>query len=335
MHGTICKNNVKKWTYLLSRRGILKKVLIGFIVLVIIITASFVLLKTSSDGSVSVNTEEEIKNALTKSMEETKKEKKMFDQFLTKTSEKLFNHGYQIGLSFSLEERNLTVQVKDQAYLENNRKNIEKVIYDIAEEMNLQDFEIDYLTLDSYPTLREEDEKFRKSMINVFEEISTLLMEKGYHSNSISTNPNNEIVIEMKGTKEDIEKSKEFKELEKIIDQTILSETGLDFTVKLRKESESTRRDQEWQPIFEVITEETNKKFEEYRGFAYSFHPEPLQIIIKTNIDSSKWFENSNKKVNQMTEYVDKIIELKREELSIEEIPYELIIRDKNEKKIN
>ncbi|MER2009754.1 MAG: hypothetical protein ABS939_20145, partial [Psychrobacillus sp.] len=86
----------------------------------------------------------------------------------------------------------------------------------------------------------------------------------------------------------DFGKSKEIEDLEKIIDQTILSKTDLEYTVKIQKKSESAIRDQQWQPILSAISEETNKRFKEYRGFAYSFHPEPLQIIIKTNIPSSK-----------------------------------------------
>ena len=319
---------------LLLGGDILKKVLIVLVVLLLIITASFMLLKKNSNKSASLNTEE-IEKTLLISMEETKTEKKKIEQFLTKSSEELNDNGYQVGLSFSPEERNLTVQVQDKAFLEANKVNIEKIIHNTAKKIGFQDFKVDILTLDSYPTLSEEDDQLRKSMIKVFEEISALLKEKGYHSNSITTNPNNEIIIEIQGMKEDLEKSKEFEELEKIIVQTILSKTNLDFTVKLRKKSESAIRDQEWQPIFDAIREETNKKFEEYRGFAYSFHPEPLQIIIKTNIDSSKWVGNSNKKLNQITEYVDKIIELKREEFLIEEIPYEIIIRDKNDKEVN
>ncbi|QED46772.1 hypothetical protein [Cytobacillus dafuensis] len=312
----------------------MKKVLIGFVVLLLIITASYMLLKKDSNKSASVNTEK-IENTLVKSMEESKTEKKKLEQFLTKSSQVLNDNGYQIGLGFSHEERNLTVQVQDKAFLEANKMNIEKIIHNTAKKIGFQDFKVDFLTFDSYPTLSEEDEKLRKSMMKVFEEISALLKEKGYHSNSISTNPINEIIIEIQGTKEDLEKSKEIEELEKIIDQTIHSKTDLDFTVKIRKKSESAIRDQEWQPIFDAIREETNKKFNEYRGFAYSFHPEPLQIIIKTNINSAKWFGNSDKKINQITEYVDKIIELKREEFLIEEIPYEIIIRDKNNKEVN
>ncbi|MBU5253112.1 hypothetical protein NY607_11960 [Lysinibacillus sp. A4] len=311
----------------------MKKVLTGFVVLLLIITASNMLHKKESNTSASVNTEK-IENTLVKSMEESKTEKKLLEQFLTKSFKELKDSGYQVGLNFSHEERNLTVQVQDKALLEANKINIEKIIHTTAKKVGFQDFKVDFLTLDSYPTLSEEDEKLRKSMTKVFEEISALLKEKGYHSNSISTNPNNEIIIEIQGMKEDLEKSKEIEELKKIIGQTIHSNTDLDYTVKIRKKSKLALRDQDWQPIFDAIREETNKRFKEYRGFAYSFHPEPLQIIIKTNIHSSKWFGNSDKKINQITEYVDKIIELKIEELSIEEIPYEIIIRDKNDKEV-
>ena len=105
------------------------------------------------------------------------------------------------------------MQVQDKALLEANKINIEKIIHTTAKKVGFQDFKVDFLTLDSYPTLSEEDEKLRKSMTKVFEEISALLKEKGYHSNSISTNPNNEIIIEIQGMKEDLEKSKEIEEL--------------------------------------------------------------------------------------------------------------------------
>lgn len=311
----------------------MKKVLIGFVVLLFIITASYMLVKNDSNKSASEKSET-IKDSLIRSMEETKAEKQKLEQFLTQTSKELNDNGFQVGLGFSHEERNLTVQGQDKAFLEANKMNIEKIIRNTAKTIGFQEFTVDFLALENLPTLSEDDEKLRKSMVKVIEEIRALLKEKGYPSNSISTNPNNEIIIEIHGTKEDLENSKEIEELEKMIDQTILSKTELDYTVRIRKKSESAIRDQEWQPIIGAIIEETNKKFEEYRGFAYSFHPEPLQIIIKTNIDSPKWFGNSDKKINQMIEYVDQIIELKREELSIEEIPYKIIIMDKNDKEV-
>ena len=308
----------------------MKKLLIGFIVCSIIITASFLLLrKNAHEASVQ---DVEIENALAKSMEETKMDKKTLEQFFTKASQELSDNGYQIGLSFSPEERSLIVQVQDKAFLEANRKKIEKIIHTNAKAAGFQDFEVDFMTLESYVPFSEEDQNLRESTMKVYEEISSILMEEGYDHYSISTNPKNELIIDIQGPNETIEKSKE---IEKLIAQTILTKTDLVFTVKLRKKSESAIRDQQWQPIFDAVREETNKKFNEYRGFAYSFHPEPLQIIIKTDLETPKWFWNSNKKVNQITEYVEKIIELKREELSIEEIPYKIIIRDKNDKNMN
>lgn len=312
---------------------ILKKVLTGFVVLLLIITASNMILKKDSNKTASVNTEA-IESTLVKSMEETKEEKKKLELFLTKSSQALNDKGYQAGIGFSHEERNVTVQVQNKAFLEANKTNIEKIIHNTAKKIGFQNYTVDFLALDNYPVLSEEDEKQRKTMMEVVGEISALLKERESPPNSISTNSNNEILIEMQGMKEDFGKSKEIEELEKFIDQTILQKTDLEYTVRIQKKSEIAIRDQQWQPILSAISEETKKRFKEYRGFAYSFHPEPLQIIIKTNIHSSKWFGNSDKKINQITEYVDKIIELKREELSIEEIPYEIIIRDKNDKEV-
>ena len=124
-------------------------------------------------------------------------------------------------------------------------------------------------------------------------------------------------------------------EIENLVTDVIYSKSNIKFSVKLKRKSESQIRDENWQPIFQAITEETNKKFEEYREFAYFFHPEPLQIIIKTDLHKSKWFWNSDKKVEQIEKYVKDEIQLKREELSIEEIPYEIVIRSKDNKKLN
>lgn len=307
----------------------MKKVVISFIVLILIITALVMVLEKNSKESASINTEEKIEKALIKSMEESKNDKKKIEELLTITSQGLNDKGYtEIGLSYSHEDRILTVQVKDNKFVETNKEKIENIISNIAKEIKFQDFEVNFMTLDSYVTLSKEDEKIKE----VADVISDLLEETGYHYYSISTHPNKEIIIELQESKEDLEKSHE---VEKRIANTIFSKTNMNFVVKLQKKSKSEIRDQAWQPIFDAIREETNKKFEEYRGFAYSFHPEPLEIIIKTDIDTPNWFWNSDKKVNEITEYVKKIIQLKREELSIKEIPYEIIIRDKNDKKIN
>lgn len=82
----------------------MKKVLTGFVVLLIIITASYLLIKKDSNKSPTVNTEE-IENLLVKSMEETKTENMKLEQFLTRSAKELNDNGYQVNLGFSHEER--------------------------------------------------------------------------------------------------------------------------------------------------------------------------------------------------------------------------------------
>ncbi|TQR12963.1 hypothetical protein FG383_12850 [Psychrobacillus soli] len=145
--------------------------------------------------------------------------------------------------------------------------------------------------------------------------------------------PNPYMEIRIDGTKEYYDDVKN--DIQQLVSNVVFSNTKINFQVKITRKSENDIRDEKWQPIFSAIREETDKKFDEYRGFAYSFHPEPLQIIIKTDLRESKWAWNSNKKAEQIVKYVDEIIELKREELSVEELPYEVIIRSKDNKQVD
>jgi hypothetical protein len=307
----------------------MKKIVIG-IVLIIIIFGSTLVFANNLNESENAKSDEQIENQLVKSMEETKKEKEKIEKLFTRSSKELKDKGYgEVGLSYSNEDRILTAQVKDKDFLEAKRQ-IENIITNTAKEVGFNDFDIKFRILDRNITRNKEDKKLMESINKVSNVVSDVLKDKGYNfTYSISVKPKKEIIIE--GTNKDLVGNSE---LEKLISNAILSKTNMNYTVKLKKKSESEIRNQEWQPILTAITEETNKKFKEYRGFAYSFHPQPLQIIIKTKINNS-WFGNSDEKVKKIENYVDKIIELKIKELSIKEIPYEIIIRDKNNKKVN
>ncbi|MBM7608446.1 hypothetical protein JOD29_001691 [Lysinibacillus composti] len=308
----------------------MKKGLIGYIFLILMITGTIMFVK-NYDGTNDGQSEEDLEAAIQKSMDETKKEKKKVEEFLTKGSIELQNNGFkQVGLGFSLDDRQVDIQVPDEKFLKDNRSNIENIILKVAKESELQDFKVDYRILDQYIQLSEEELELNESISKETLKISDILRAKGFKNYSISFQPQNEIIIE--GTEADLAKKEA---LEKHIADTIYIKTKQNFTVNIQKKSENQIRDQEWQPIFTSIMDETKKEFDEYRGFAYSFHPEPLQIIIKTNLEKPKWFWNSDEQVKQITKYVEKIIELKREELSIKEIPYEIIIRDKHNKKMN
>ncbi|MGE8080958.1 hypothetical protein [Peribacillus loiseleuriae] len=274
---------------------------------------------------------------LAQSMKETKKDHQKIDELMIKLHQKLESEGYpELSPGFSFEERLLTVQVEDKKFVDSHGKNIKALIKNIAKEIKFEDFDVKFEIVGKRDSVNEEDKKLMELSHEVSKLTSDLLVREGYKVKTFfinPTTPNPVIGIKVDGTKEYYNNVKE--EIKNLVGDAVSSKTNITFDVKVNRKSENEIRDEKWQPIFQAITEETNKKFEEYRGFAYSFHPKPLQIIIKTDLHKSKWFWNSDKKVEQIESYVNEIIKLKREELSVEEIPYEIIIRSKDNKKLN
>lgn len=304
----------------------MKKIIISFIFTATIVTA--IVIVTNLDKSRSANSEEELEMALVKSMEETKKENEKINEVLRKISQEFNKNGFdQIGFDFSPDNRVFTIQAKDKDFIDKNKSIIENIILNIAKEADYKNFKVEYIALDGYE-LSEEDGKLNE----VLKITLDLLKANGYDKTnySLTIDPSKGIIIEVTNG-ELINKN----EIEKLIASSVYSHTNMNFKVFIKEKSKSKIKDQEWQPVFSAIRDETKKQFEDYRGFAYSFHPEPLQIIIKTDLVKPKGFWKSSKKVKQITMYVNKIIELKREELSFEEIPYEIIIWDKNNKEMN
>ncbi|WP_019414523.1 hypothetical protein [Paenisporosarcina sp. TG20] len=272
---------------------------------------------------------------LAASIEDTKKEHQKIEALLTKVSQEFNEHGYgEASLSFSSEERLLRVQVKDEKFEDNHGKGMKSLIHDVSKEIRFEDVEVIFDILDIQVEVSEEEKKQTEQLNETIKITSEVLNEKNYQFSSVSINPTTSFIeIRIEGTKEYYNAVKE--EISNLVADAISSKTNMNFDVKVNRRSENELRDEKWHPIFTTIREETDKKFEEYKGFAYSFHPEPLQIIIKTDLNKSKWWWNSDKKVKEIENYVQEIIKLKREELLIEEIPYEIIVRGKESKKLN
>jgi len=272
---------------------------------------------------------------LAASMEETKKENQMIEALMTNVSQEFIENGYgEATLSFSSEERLLRVQVKDEKFVDNHGKGMKTLIHDVSKEIKFEDLEVIFDIVDIQVEVSEEEKKQTELLNETIKITSELLKEKNYQFSSVNINHTTSFIeIRIEGTKEYYNAVKD--EISNLVADAISSKTNMNFDVKVTRRSENEVRDEKWHPLFTTIREETDKKFEEYKGFAYSFHPEPLQIIIKTDLDKSKWWWNSDKKVKEIENYVQEIIELKREELVIEEIPYEIIIRGKKSKKLN
>lgn len=119
----------------------------------------------------------------------------------------------------------------------------------------------------------------------------------------------------------------------KLVHDTIYSKKYLAYKVKVTRRSESEIRDMKWHPIFRSIMQETDKQFHEVTGFASSFHPKPLEIIIKTSLSGKE--SSSKRSAEKIEEYVKQVIQIRRKELSVKKIPYEVIVRSKENTKLN
>lgn len=304
-----------------------RRVVIGILLSAIIIGT--IIIGVNWSKARSVNSEEQLVKGLVKSMEETKKENDKVIELLTEIPLALYDKGFgQMNLGFHHESRTFSVQGEEEIFTRKNKKAIKKFIKNTAKEKDFKHFKVEFLSLDRFK-LNEEDIKRRESFNEISNLISKVLEENGYIRSAYSIKEE-DILIEIINA--DLANTTE---IETLIEDSIFSKTNRHYTVTIKEQNKNQILDQQWQPIFSTIVEETRKEFKEYRGFAYSFHPKPLQIIIKTNMKDRKWLWNSDKSTNRIENYIEKIIALKRAELSIEEIPYEIIILDKNDKRMN
>lgn len=275
---------------------------------------------------------------LAESMKETQQDHEKIDQFITKAN-KQFHKKYdgKASVGYGFEKRIASVQVQNQQLADKRGKEMKSLIYHIADEIELDNISAKVRVVD-YPDVEisKEDQALRERIDKVFKTSIKILKQDGFEAPGMqisSRNPNKllEITLPFKAKLNE----NGVDELEEKIKHAISTKIDENIDVTVKKKTKKQMRDEEWGPIFNSIMEETNKKFEEYRGFAYSFYPDPLQIIIKTDLHESKWWRNSEEEVEEIVDYVEAIIKLKRKEIGVEKIPYKIIVRGKNNKQLN
>ncbi|MEG0473343.1 MAG: hypothetical protein RR588_13500, partial [Solibacillus sp.] len=235
----------------ISRKVVLGILLLAIIIGTIIIGGNWG--KTSSD--------EKLELGLVKSMAETKKEKEKESELLTEISKTLNDKGFgQLGLSYSPDKRVFTVQAEEKDFIEKNKDTLKNVIVTTAKEHDFRNFKVEFLLWESYE-ISEEDIKRSESLKEISNLISKLLEENGYNRSGYSIT-DNEILIEIFNG--DLVNKEEIEEL---IANSIFLNTNKRYTVTMTEQSKSQIVDQQWQPIFSAIIDETSKEFKEYRGF--------------------------------------------------------------------
>lgn len=303
-----------------------KRIVMG---LFFVFSLTGIIVAINIDKSRSVTANEELEIAIINSMENTQKEKDKLFTLLEIIPKALHDKGFgEYNLGFSNIDRVFTVQGKGRETIEKNKDTVESLILDIAKEYDFRNIKVEFLSLEGFMP-SEEDLKNQEELSKVSNIVSDVLQENGYGRN-VGTIFEDEIkIVLLNGKQTNVD------EIEKQIVQDVFSKTKRRFAVTIKGLSKNQKLEQKWQPVFGAIRDEVSKKFGDYRGFAYSFHPKPLEIIVKTNLSKSKWFWDTDKTVKQIVTYTDKIIELKTTELSIEKVPYKIIIYDKKGKRMN
>ena len=116
----------------------------------------------------------------------------------------------------------------------------------------------------------------------------------------------------------------------------ILNDRGIEkYTIEINRINlQKQEKEAQWGELFPVIYEGLSSKKEyQVTGFAYSFDPAPLQIIIKTSIHVSD--READAKVRLIEETIEEFLESKEIQQKIGGDPYIIIIRDKEQNKIN
>jgi hypothetical protein len=265
-----------------------------------------------------------------KSMNETEDRKKdvqgFYDDLFTALVKK--NTGV-IDVAMMLEslDPEIVIWVESKQVKERHEKEFRQTVekYAMQHDINKYNLNVKVGELNRV-TLSDEDKRVMEMNDEIIRIVEETLKKYGYDSKGISTG-NQTITVTIDESKETFETVK--KDLVVTIQKAISKENELNYKVELGRVTEIEKTENSWYPIFDSVIDETQKNFTEVTGFAYSFHPQPLQIIIKTSLSKGK---EGKEKAAVIGEYTRSVTEIKRETLGLERIPYIIIVRDNEHK---
>lgn len=124
-------------------------------------------------------------------------------------------------------------------------------------------------------------------------------------------------------------------EIKKIVNESLKEKNIDSYSIKINKIDLAQReKEAKWNEMFNVIIEGLSAKKEyQVTGFAYSFHPAPLQIIIKTSIKTTD--KDADEKVRKIEKTINEFLKSEEIQSKIGGDSYKIIIRGKDKQRIN
>ncbi len=241
--------------------------------------------------------------------------------------------GYKIAGVASI-SKNIYISVdENDAYIEENRNDIESIATEIlkANQYNAYTVKVERQINNEVPEASGRDKALDESLEKINKELTAQqfnILSIGFmYPSPNAKKVNIEIGIDSNESEQRIEQIKE-------IVAVNLGDVG-DYSIKIESRNLAERdKDAVWSQIIAAIYEGLNaKKKYQVTGIAYSFHPEPLEITIKTSINSSD--KEVGAKVGNIEETINEFLNTKEMKDKIAGEKYRIIIRSKDKKRIN
>ncbi|WP_102275316.1 DUF4030 domain-containing protein [Cytobacillus massiliigabonensis] len=242
--------------------------------------------------------------------------------------------GYHIsGIGGNTRNMYITIDGSEQ-YFQDVREEVEEIAKNILKEKEYDGYKIEVeKQVDRVPdtSISERDQAISEALEESYNDLNELHFNVLSHGYSY-TAPNSDKVIvniDIPNTEKRIE------EIKQVVNDRLKTKNIDSFTIKINKINLSQKeKEAKWNEIFPVIIEGlTAKKEYKVTGFAYSFHPAPLQIIIKTSINASD--KDADERVRIIEETINEFLKSEEIQSKIGGDPYKIIIRGKDKQKIN
>lgn len=275
---------------------------------------------------------EEIFSSMQDSEEQEERMQAFYDDVNNKVRDNLTEGVIDTSLQTSYFNKTPTIalMVEGKKWKKEYENKFDDIVNTMAIKNQIDNYKAEVTVIEAPKVSVSEEEKKRMEYVNKVYNIIDTVLTKNHHDNSrINIDPEAEtatIKMEFFNT-DNIKESTET--LRGKIEEALQKESVQNLTIKIKKRSETEIREEDWHPVFTSIMQVSSDKFSEVNGFAYSFYPAPLEIIIKTSLRNGEI-----EKAEEINKYVKQIIDVKKKELSIKDIPYKIIIRDKQHEKV-
>ncbi|MYL49972.1 DUF4030 domain-containing protein [Halobacillus litoralis] len=258
------------------------------------------------------------------------------ETFFNEANQSIEKEGYRIGnMQVSKEDKEVIVELIE---IEVGKRKIQTIVEDHLEDNGFHNYEVSVKPFEERvyqsDVTEEEMEQFHKNTKELEGKLTARLQEENFELMfpvQVQMNPTQGVYINVIVPETETRLSL----LEDIMleeGQEYNEEPKLDIRQVEKKAREQEKRWEETGAVNDIAQAMMESEQYPVTGFAYSFHPYPLQIKIKTSLDRSN--ENSKEIAEEIREEIDLFIQTGDKTAPIRGDEYEVYVLSKDKKNI-